>query len=156
VITTTNTAYATELLEIKSEINALKALITTAVEQFKTAVASFATPRSPPSTAMDTEVEESPEHHNQNQTQIDLVAVIQDLKNEIVQSTAQCHPPRIHLIFPPSSRILNTNSLCFFVKRENCYNNRDMCLIHSKGSNCPQCRRESHSEPVWVFLVIPT
>jgi len=92
--TMTNTAYATELMELKSEINALKALITTAVDQFKTAVASLATPRSLLSTAMDTEVAESTEQHNQHQTPIDLVTVIQDLKNEIVQSTVQRHPPQ--------------------------------------------------------------
>jgi len=94
--TNANTDYATELLAIKSEINALKTMITTAVEQFKTAIESFtATPRSLPSSAMDTDVENSTEHHHQHQPPIDLVAVIQDLKNELVQSTAAQRTPTL-------------------------------------------------------------
>jgi len=82
--TTTTTDYATELLLLKTEINALKTLITSAVEQFKTAIASFpVATQSPPSSAMDTDVEESMEHHTKTQTQLEFADLIQDLKLEI-------------------------------------------------------------------------
>jgi len=65
------------------EINALKAMITTAIEQFKTAIATFtAQPRSQSSYDMDTDVDNSTEHHH-HQPQLDLAAFIQDLKYEI-------------------------------------------------------------------------
>jgi len=81
---TANHNYATDFLAIKTEMHALKAMITTAVEQFKTAIASFnTTPWSPPSNAMDTKVKASTKHHHQHQPTIDLAAFIQDLKYEI-------------------------------------------------------------------------
>jgi len=80
---TANHDYATEFLAIKMEINALKAMIT-AVEQFKTAIATFnANPRSQSSNDMDTDVDNSTEHHHHHQPQLDLAAFIQDLKYEI-------------------------------------------------------------------------
>jgi len=57
-----------ELLAIKTEINALKAMITTAIEQFKMAITSFnATPQSLPSNTMDTKIKASTENHHQHQ-----------------------------------------------------------------------------------------
>jgi len=50
--------YATELISIKQELTDLRTMITTAVEQFKTAIATLATNtsiQSQTSTAMDTE-----------------------------------------------------------------------------------------------------
>jgi len=73
-----------ELLAIKMEINALKAIITTAVEQFKTVIATFnANPRSQSSNDMDTNVDNLTEHHHHHQPPLDLAAFIQDLKYKI-------------------------------------------------------------------------
>jgi len=82
--TPTDSAYTKELLTIKMEINALKEMITTAVEQFKTVITSFkATPQSLPSNIMDTKVKASTKQHHQHQPPIDLAAFIQDLKYEV-------------------------------------------------------------------------
>ncbi len=79
----TNKEYATDLLSLKAEINALRTLITDAVDQFKTAIASLATnPNSSPSN-MDTDVHDSTTHKHHNQNPVDLAALIQDLKYEI-------------------------------------------------------------------------
>jgi len=82
--TTTPNNYAKELLSIKKEISKLKALITTAVEQFKTAIKTLtATPWSSMSSKMDTDVEASMEQKTHNQNPTDFVSLIQDLKYEI-------------------------------------------------------------------------
>jgi len=66
------------------EINALKLLITSTVEQFKTAIASSpVTTQSPPSNAMDTNVDSSMENHTKTQIQIEFADLIQDLKLEM-------------------------------------------------------------------------
>jgi len=71
-------------LSIKKEISKLKALITTAVEQFKTAIKTLtATPWSSMSSKMDTDVEASMEQKTHNQNPTDFVSLIQDLKYEI-------------------------------------------------------------------------
>jgi len=81
---TKNNDYATELLSIKKEINELKTIIANAMEQFKTAIATFAaTTWSPQSSNMDTDVKALLDHNNNTQTPIDLAALIQDLKYEI-------------------------------------------------------------------------
>jgi len=81
--TVTNHDYATELLSIKMEINTPKTLITDAVDQFKTAIASLATTTNSQSSNMDTDVHESMKHQNNNQNPVNLAALIQDLKYEI-------------------------------------------------------------------------
>jgi len=61
-------------------------MITTAGEQFKTAIATLATKtttQSQPSNAMDTEVNNSMNCHHAPQNNADLVDVIQDLKYEL-------------------------------------------------------------------------
>ena len=83
---TTSNESAAELLSIKQELTALRTMITTAVEQFKAAIATLATAtptQSPMSTAMDTEVDTSTMHHHNTKTNTDLADVIQDLKYEI-------------------------------------------------------------------------
>jgi len=82
-IPVTNQNSTAEILAIKTEITALKALITDALEQFKTAIASLATTNNSQSTNMETDHPESKPHHNHNQNPIDLAAIIQDLKYEI-------------------------------------------------------------------------
>jgi len=69
---------------LKKELADLRILITNAVDQFKSAIATLTTTtRSPQSNDMDTEVDTSTArtHHTTNST--DLAAVIQDLKYEI-------------------------------------------------------------------------
>ena len=58
-------------------------MLTTAVEQFKTAIATLATNKPQRSDAMDTEVETSSKHHNTTKNTTDLADVIQDLKYEL-------------------------------------------------------------------------
>ncbi len=75
-----------ELTLIKQELAALQTMITTAVEQFKTALATLATTntaQSQLSSAMDTEVDTAMHHHHTTQNNADLVEVIQDLKYEL-------------------------------------------------------------------------
>ncbi len=80
--TMTNNKYAEELLSIKQEINDLKTLIKTAVEQFKMAIESLtATPHSVMTSEMDTET--STTSQNPTQTSPDLSAIIHDLKHEL-------------------------------------------------------------------------
>jgi len=83
---TTNQEYTAELQSIKTELTALKAMITEAVEQFKTTIATLATNTRSFSSNMDTDatgVEESIEHHTKTQTQLEFADLIQDLKLEI-------------------------------------------------------------------------
>ena len=75
--------YAIELLSIKKELTELRTMLTTAVEQFKTAIATLATNKPQRSDAMDTEVETSSKHHNTTKNTTDLADVIQDLKYEL-------------------------------------------------------------------------
>ncbi len=83
--TATISNYANELLSIKKEISDLKALITTVVEQFTTAIATL--PTTPSSTsspnAMDTT--DAPSHAPNNPTpnSPDLSAIINELKHEL-------------------------------------------------------------------------
>jgi len=75
-----------ELAVIKQELAALRTMITTAVEQFKTALATLATTnttQAQSSSAMDTEVNTPVHHHHTTQNNADLVEVIQDLKYEL-------------------------------------------------------------------------
>jgi len=76
----TNQDHTAEIIAIKMEITALKTLITDAMDQFKTAIASLATINNSQSTKMETDVHESKQHHNNNQSPVDLAAIIQDLK----------------------------------------------------------------------------
>ncbi len=79
--------YATELLLLKQELTELRTMITMAVEQFKTAIATLATKttiQSQSSTAMDTEVDTSLRNNHTNTNTTDLADVIQDLKYELV------------------------------------------------------------------------
>ncbi len=81
----TNNEYAMELALIKTELTELRTMITNAVEQFKTAIATLATTtQSPLSSAMDTEVDTLMQFNNTTQNTTDLAEVIQDLKYEIV------------------------------------------------------------------------
>jgi len=83
---TTNHEYTAELQSIKTELTALKAMITEAVEQFKTTIATLATTPRSFSSNMDTDatgVDESIEHHTKTQTQLEFADLIQDLKLEI-------------------------------------------------------------------------
>jgi len=83
---TTNHEYTAELQTIKTELTALKAMITEAVEQFKTTIATLATTTRSFSSNMDTDatgVDESIEHHTKTQTQLEFADLIQDLKLEI-------------------------------------------------------------------------
>jgi len=81
-----NTDTIGELAVIKQELAALRTMITTAVEQFKTALTTLATTKTTQtqlSSAMDTEADTSVHHHRQTQNNADLVDVIQDLKYEL-------------------------------------------------------------------------
>jgi len=90
-MTSTATApndYTAELLALKQEIAQLKSTILTAVEQITTAIASFHATKSPPVSQMDTDMETTtattlniPTNHPP--TQLDLPAIISELKNEI-------------------------------------------------------------------------
>jgi len=82
-VATTNQEYAVELLSIKMEINALRTMIKDAVEQFKTALATFTTTNWSTSSDMDTDANDSKTTKNNNQNATDLAATIQDLKHEI-------------------------------------------------------------------------
>jgi len=73
VATTVN--YDAEILSIKTELNSLRAIITSAVEQIKNAIASIPAPPLPSS---NTETDVTP-----TQNPIDLPALIQELKNDI-------------------------------------------------------------------------
>jgi len=82
--TNTSTDYASEILSLKTEINALKLLLTSAVEQFKTAIASSpVATQSPSSNAMDTDVDASTEHPTKTQIQREFADLLSDLKFEI-------------------------------------------------------------------------
>jgi len=79
---THNHDHATKLQSIRMEINALKTMISDAVAQFKTTIASITAPRSQ-SSDMDTDAEDPQEHNNNNQKPNDLEALIQDIKYKI-------------------------------------------------------------------------
>jgi len=83
--TATTTDYANELLSIKKEISELKALITTVVEQFTTAIASLPAPPSSPSSSndMDTTVDTPTASQNPTPNPPDLTDVINELKHEL-------------------------------------------------------------------------
>ena len=84
--THSSTDYATELLSIKKELADLRIMITTAVDQFKQAIATVATNntnKSHLSDNMDTEADTSQKHHHATQNTTDLTDVIQDLKYEL-------------------------------------------------------------------------
>jgi len=81
--TTTTNESAKELLSIKKEISDLKALITTAMEQFRAAIKSLsAPPQSSKSNMMDTEVDQSTATHNPpTLNSPNLSAIITELKH---------------------------------------------------------------------------
>jgi len=76
-----------ELAAIKQELAALRTMITTAVDQFKSAIATLATPSKPTSqssSAMDTDDDDTKmkRHHKTNE-KTELSDAIQDLKYEL-------------------------------------------------------------------------
>jgi len=79
---TQNHDYATKLQSIKTEINALKTMISDAVVQFKSAITSITAPWSQ-SNDMDTDAEDSPAHNSNHKKSNDLGNLIQDLKYKI-------------------------------------------------------------------------
>jgi len=82
--TTQPNAYAAELTSIKAELNELKTLLATAMEQFKTAIASLTAPSSTtPPNAMEIETSQTTALTNQTPNSPDLSALIINLKNEI-------------------------------------------------------------------------
>jgi len=110
-ITTTNHDYATELQSIKMEINALKTMLSDAVAQFQSTIASVTasvTAQKSPSNDMDTEADAPPANRSTEQPNSvpnspDLSAVINDLKNEIAafvcETRAMFQARSVHL--PP-------------------------------------------------------
>jgi len=82
--TTPPTEYATELMSIKTEISKLKTILATAMEQFKTDIASLTAPaNTTPSIDMDTETSHSMVTNTPTPNPPDLSAIIIDLKNKI-------------------------------------------------------------------------
>jgi len=101
--TATNTDYANELLSIKKEISELKALITTVVEQFTTAIASLPAPSSSPpsSNDMDTTVDTPTASQNPTPNPSDLTAVINELKHELAAFVTETRAMLQPRQFPP-------------------------------------------------------
>jgi len=82
--TNNKTPECTELSAIKKELADLRIMITNAVDQFKSAIATLTTTtQSRQSNDMDTKVETSTACNHTTTTSTDLAAVIQDLKYEI-------------------------------------------------------------------------
>jgi len=81
---TTSTAppvdYAAELLLLKREIQALRTLLTSTVEQIKTEIASI---RTNPASAMETDDATSEDTTYHNQSALDIPALITELKHDI-------------------------------------------------------------------------
>jgi len=95
--------FTMEMLLLKNEISQLKEIIASAVEQIKKAIESLHVPsHTKEPTAMETEVEENPHTLDQpNPSQIDLPAIIRELKNDIATISHetrdmfyQCMPPQ--------------------------------------------------------------
>jgi len=83
---TNSSAHAMELASIKKELTKLHTMITDAVEQFKTAIASLATTHTTQPqtfTDMDTEGDTSMQCNKKSQKATDLADIIQDLKYEL-------------------------------------------------------------------------
>jgi len=73
-----------ELLSTKTELTALKPILTTAVAQIKQLVESvMATNCTPTSNDMDTDVDHLMETNTQHQTPLDLPALLNKLKHDI-------------------------------------------------------------------------
>jgi len=100
--TPTTANYDKELLSLKTEINSLRTLITTAVEQFKTAIATMdkkkhekVPPHAPESNAMETDGE----HHMEPTP--DILELIAELKHDIatiaIEMRAKFHQTEILL-----------------------------------------------------------
>jgi len=84
ISTTSNaTNYATKLQSLKNEIESLKAVIATAVEQFQSAIKSLTAHPPPASSVMDTDDETTMDTTNQNHIDIDIPTMIHDLKHKI-------------------------------------------------------------------------
>jgi len=115
--TTMTTGYAAELLVLKNDINQLKTIIATTVEQITHAIASLqATNGRVTSSAMDMDVENSTKvdapnaPHNHPHDPLDLPAIITELKTDIatitkeMQTTFQNYlPPKMNTNIPTSS-----------------------------------------------------
>jgi len=85
-----STAYASEILSLRKEINDLKSLITSAVEQFKTATAvSPVNTQAPPSNTMDTAVDSSMAIKSEiAELKTMLTTAVEQFKSEIASLTA--------------------------------------------------------------------
>ncbi len=103
--TITTTDYANELLSIKKELSDLKALITTVVEQFTTAIAALpATSSSSPSAHdMDTTNDQSTAPHPPSPDSPDLLAIINELKRELAAFATETKAllQQERRVFPP-------------------------------------------------------
>jgi len=102
---------------LKNKISQLKTIITTVVKQIKEALASLhAHPHTTESNAMDTDGEKNtgpdhqPGHNKSNPDQIDFLAIINKLKNDITTITTktramfhQCLPQKSNNKIPSSS-----------------------------------------------------
>jgi len=116
---TTTTDYANELLSIKKELSDLKAIITTVVEQFTTAIASLpaTSSSSPSSNNMDTTIDQSTAPHHPSPNSPDLLAIINELKHELaafatetkalLQQERRVSPPFQLTPMPPSIAMLS-------------------------------------------------
>jgi len=105
-----------DLLSLKNEINQLKTIIVTAVELIKHALVSLQDTHKPMSTAMDTNADQSANSKNTTDptqttcTQLDLPALIKELKNDIATITQatrafahQHSTPKMNTNLPSSS-----------------------------------------------------
>ncbi len=102
--------YVMEMLSLKNKINQLKAMIATAVEQITKAIASLhATHCQPMPSAMETKVknslssDSSTEPPSLHSHQLDLPAIIKELKNDIATITNETRA-MFHQYLPPPSQ----------------------------------------------------
>jgi len=93
---TAHNAYATDLLQLKDEINQLKTLIAMAVKQITHAIESLhGTPSTPMSNAMEIKAENNkssdnpPESNHHHPATLDLSAIIKELQNDIAKLTQE-------------------------------------------------------------------
>jgi len=117
ISTMMTTGYASELLSLKTDINQLKTIITNAVEQIMNAIASLqATNSRVMSSAMDMDVEISMnvnapnEPHNHHHDQLDLPAIIKEIKTDIATITQEMRA-MFQNYLPPKSNTSTPSSL---------------------------------------------
>jgi len=108
--------YATDLLSLKSEINQLKQIIAQAVEKITTAIKSLhATDRNVTSTDMETDATPTITNDtttaplNLHSNQLDLPAIIQELKTEIATITTETRK-MFQQLLPPQSNTTTSYS----------------------------------------------